>query len=381
MKPTAYLLATIAILLNVYRSGIYIRPTNTDTQVYFGVHVVAWILFSLILTWILKRVFTWRHWYTDKEKRAAWVYVQIVYVVIAGSFMRADVYMWFKILTATHIPTRDYIETYTTANLSQLRPTSTISLRADPDDAQSSTNDEITPNAGVLGATLAIEVLENGKPFVSGTGVYLGKGVVLTNHHVVEEFVNDPATYEALACVTLALNALPDCRHAVMPTPSTDGEYFGTPAFAAEQDLALLYFDKVLYDDNWVSWTQVPEEAYGTSEVSFSSYLHDYDGLKVGDRVYTIGYPDYGHNIAILTEGIVQGFIASEEEGKPLLVSDIKFASGNSGGPVFDREGKFVGIAVACYLMNDSDNCVAGIIIPLPTIEAWYTEVTTGVDT
>lgn len=372
MKTTAYLLAVIAVLLNIYRSGLYLRPTNTDTQVYFGVHVVAWVLFSLILTWVLRRVLLWRHWSMGKEKQIAWVYVQVLYLVIAGAF-----------IASTHLQSNSESdssnvygsELYTTADLSQ---SATIDIPSEQpsEDTTVVTVEEVQPDATVLGATILIEVDNNStEQYNAGTGVYLGGGVILTNYHVINELVTDPLNHNAYGCVTISLNADPDCKHTLSLTPSIEGRPVGTPLFDAQNDLALLYLNQVLIDDRLLSWTSVPLAEFGMREVQLSTYLDDYSDLAVGDKVYTVGYPSYSDGRSVQTSGVVLGFAEGASQDSPVFVSDINIAPGNSGGPVFNQGGKLIGIVVACFLKED-DSCGAGIIIPLPTVHAWYTRVT-----
>jgi len=76
--------------------------------------------------------------------------------------------------------------------------------------------------------------------------------------------------------------------------------------------------------------------------------LGDELALKQGDEVYAIGAPR-GLDLSI-TNGIVSGFRTVEDQF--LLQTTAAIAPGSSGGPLFNRDGRVVGVTTS--LLNDS---------------------------
>lgn len=76
--------------------------------------------------------------------------------------------------------------------------------------------------------------------------------------------------------------------------------------------------------------------------------LGDELALKQGDEVYAIGAPR-GLDLSI-TNGIVSGFRTIQDQF--LLQSTAAIAPGSSGGPLFDSDGKVIGVTTS--LLNDS---------------------------
>jgi tetratricopeptide (TPR) repeat protein len=70
--------------------------------------------------------------------------------------------------------------------------------------------------------------------------------------------------------------------------------------------------------------------------------------LKQGDEVYAIGAP-LGLDLSI-TNGIVSGFRSIEDQF--LLQTTAAIAPGSSGGPLFDRDGRVIGVTTSA--LNDS---------------------------
>ncbi len=72
----------------------------------------------------------------------------------------------------------------------------------------------------------------------------------------------------------------------------------------------------------------------------------DWRDLRIGQVVFAFGHPLGRRNHATL--GIVSGLRDSTWMGtsdRPLIQADLALAPGNSGGPVFDSEGRVIGIA------------------------------------
>ena len=84
--------------------------------------------------------------------------------------------------------------------------------------------------------------------------------------------------------------------------------------------------------------------------------LRDSSTLRVGEEVAAIGFPlgdriDYGLN---LRPSVAPGSVTAlrrDTKGRLIRIqSDVSIAPGNSGGPVIDRRGNVIGIAVSGYL-------------------------------
>jgi S1-C subfamily serine protease len=70
--------------------------------------------------------------------------------------------------------------------------------------------------------------------------------------------------------------------------------------------------------------------------------------VKVGQRMWVLGYPDVGGGGLTLSEGEVAGWSGVDgAAGKDFLKTDAAIRHGNSGGPVVDDQGRLVGIATA----------------------------------
>jgi S1-C subfamily serine protease len=67
--------------------------------------------------------------------------------------------------------------------------------------------------------------------------------------------------------------------------------------------------------------------------LEIASLTTNYDEIAFGDKIYVVGAPQVANNMPV-----------DILNGKMLFSAPI--TSGNSGGPVFDRNGKIIGIAV-----------------------------------
>lgn len=146
-------------------------------------------------------------------------------------------------------------------------------------------------------------------PYWSGSGVVVAPHVVLTARHVVEDAGEltietiDGRTYEAIAWVEDKKN-----------------------------DCGLIFFD--------------PRDPF-TNIAEFA----DSDELQLGDLVFTLGSP-YGKTLFnTVTFGIISGL----DRKIPyfgtcgLVTSDAAGNPGNSGGPIFNMQGRIIGIVVGTH--------------------------------
>ena len=70
--------------------------------------------------------------------------------------------------------------------------------------------------------------------------------------------------------------------------------------------------------------------------------------IKMGQRLWVLGYPDVGGGGLTLSTGEVEGWTGEDgAPGKDFIKTDASITHGNSGGPVVDDHGRLVGIAAA----------------------------------
>lgn len=85
----------------------------------------------------------------------------------------------------------------------------------------------------------------------------------------------------------------------------------------------------------------------------------------VGSDVYAIGTPVDATLYSTVSKGIVSGI--REENFKKLIQSDVNIQPGNSGGPLLDKNGTVVGIAVSGLTIN---NVAQGLNFFIPVGDA-----------
>jgi len=121
---------------------------------------------------------------------------------------------------------------------------------------------------------------------------------------------------------------------------------------------------KVLWFDTTLDMAVVKIEKTGLSSVE----LGNSDELMVGEPVVAIGNPMTLELERTVTQGVVSGLNRSItfDNGttiKPLIQTDASINSGNSGGPLFNAEGKVIGINTA--KMSSAEGL--GFSIPINT--------------
>lgn len=103
------------------------------------------------------------------------------------------------------------------------------------------------------------------------------------------------------------------------------------------------------------------------------------DVPAIGDDLYVSGAPWNVENRSLLTRGVVSKH--AEVEGLSYIYTDAGIAPGNSGGPVFNSDGKLVGITVAMQLTADKEPAHIGLVIPiLQALESVKVQARTAVD-
>lgn len=83
---------------------------------------------------------------------------------------------------------------------------------------------------------------------------------------------------------------------------------------------------------------------------------------SVGSEVYAIGSPLDEKFASTMTKGIISGY--REDNNKTLIQSDVSIRPGNSGGPLVDKSGHVVGIAVSGIIINQASQSI-NFFIPI----------------
>lgn len=168
-----------------------------------------------------------------------------------------------------------------------------------------------------------------------GSGfIYKSSGLVITNAHVVHfDKENRPSKN-----LMIVIDGKDYLAHVVQSTCS-----IGT-----QDDVALLQIDSNNY--------------FEELEIGHSNNVH------TGDEVFAIGNPK-GEGIAI-TRGIVSDASRETEVGQ-LLMSDVSINGGNSGGPLFNDEGKVIAICMGSRCEADNMNFFIPINHVLEIIHHW----------
>ena len=154
-------------------------------------------------------------------------------------------------------------------------------------------------------ASTVLVVMEdvNGQPISSGSGFFVGRGMIATNLHVVEGVFNGYVKQ-------VGMNKTYRIRSIV--------------AMNAQQDLAILK----------VSDIGAPILPLGNS-----------DELQIGEPVYAVGNPK-GYLEGTFTEGVVSGVREFQVDSKRIQIS-APVSEGSSGGPVLNSRGEVIGVAVS----------------------------------
>jgi S1-C subfamily serine protease len=162
-----------------------------------------------------------------------------------------------------------------------------------------------------------------------GTGFLTSDGYVITAYHVIEK----------------ASDIL--CR------PCTHPEFFELELIKSDRvhDIALLKPE--------IRWSEGIDIRLSTKQP------------KKGDLVFTLGYPLYYDGPEpILSVGFFSNL--EEKQGIRRLVINGAFNKGNSGGPLFDVQGRLLGIVVAKTLAEDPFLELAFQILENPQVELIY---------
>ncbi len=171
---------------------------------------------------------------------------------------------------------------------------------------------------------------------VTGTGFIVSSdGYILTNYHVVEYAVD--GTYP----LTVMLY---------------DGESYPATIVGYEgedSDIAVLKID---------------------AENLTPAALGDSSNIRVGERVYAVGNP-LGELDYTMTTGIISAMDREIDTGVSdsainMFQIDAAVNSGNSGGPVYDAQGRIIGVVTAKYSDTYEDMGIEGLGFAIPINDA-----------
>jgi S1-C subfamily serine protease len=188
-----------------------------------------------------------------------------------------------------------------------------------------------------------------------GSGVIVGgEGSILTNYHVIHD--KDGRLHDVFIVGRFsAPDRAPQLQCAGRPSRSK---------LQRELDLALIKCDMDLDGRAWSPtgsgiWATLPE-----------ARVVD---VKIGQRLWVLGYPDVGGGGLQLGHAEVEGWTGEEApQGKDFIKTNGSITHGNSGGPVIDDNGRLVGIAAAFRTRITANGGViemaqVGLVRPLQT--------------
>ncbi|MBA3463080.1 MAG: trypsin-like peptidase domain-containing protein [Deltaproteobacteria bacterium] len=204
------------------------------------------------------------------------------------------------------------------------------------------------------------------RPRGGGSGVVVGAdGSILTNYHVIHD--KDGRLHDVFVIGRFSQpDHAPQLWCAGRPSRSK---------LQREIDLALIKCDLDLDGRLWnprngTLWATLPEAR--TADV------------KMGQRLWVLGYPDVGGGGLTLSEGQVEGWTGEDgAAGKDFIKTDASITHGNSGGPVVDDHGRLVGIAAAYRTRTTPagglvESSQIGLVRPLSTANCLLATATVG---
>ena len=159
-----------------------------------------------------------------------------------------------------------------------------------------------------------------------GTGFNIDpEGIIITNHHVIEN---------ASRIIVRFPNGVP-CK---VITWESKPEY----------DLAVLHLEK--------------------SDLPYVTLQHEIP--LIGDQVMVVGNPLGLNNVVV--EGKVGAYLSIEDKAEQVFSIHAPIYPGNSGSPVYNQQGKVVGVVFATFKAdNDDSNEIIGLAMPVRELLAW----------
>jgi S1-C subfamily serine protease len=161
-----------------------------------------------------------------------------------------------------------------------------------------------------------------------GSGVIVGAdGSILTTYHVIAD--KNGRLHDAFVIGrSSSVDGVPQLVCAGRPSRSK---------LQRELDLALVKCDT---DLDGRTWTPADALVWPTLVETKPA------DVKIGQRIWVLGYPDTAGGGLNMSQGSVDGWTGQDgREGRDFLKVDAAISLGNSGGPVVDDQGRLVGIA------------------------------------
>jgi len=179
-----------------------------------------------------------------------------------------------------------------------------------------------------------------------GSGVIVGRdGSILTNYHVIHD--RNGRLHDVFVIGRFSdQDKAPQLECAGKPSRGK---------LQRELDLALIKCDLDLDGrttsptSGGATWTPLPEARAAD--------------VKIGQRIWVLGYPDVGGGGLTLSEGAVDGWSGVDgAAGKDFLKTDAAIRHGNSGGPVVDDYGRLLGIATAVRTKQNATGDIIEVV-------------------
>ena len=178
-----------------------------------------------------------------------------------------------------------------------------------PNSRRGSVYDSVNPSVVCVSTTA-------GNNLLFGSGFFISNTQVVTNYHVVAGIESGK----------------------VKLSDGTELNITGIAGYDRERDIAVLIVD-----------TEPLKDSEGFKGGVKTVSLGNSDNIRVGDRVYAIGYPQsyfIGNNVSTLTEGIISK-TSYMHEGYSYIQTTADITSGNSGGVLLNENGEVIGITTA----------------------------------
>jgi len=193
----------------------------------------------------------------------------------------------------------------------------------------------------------------------TGTGFLAGKGLILTNRHVVQAWEDDD-----LASLIRARGFRPKLKELLAYFPQTPQPFTLRPLeMMQDQDVAICSFETGATDLPTLPLEEQDGSIARGQPVVLLGYPSGLEGLKARvDKISRSGYLRMG-NVPYRTQlnelaagnkirpQSTQGHIS---DVTPQLVYDARTDEGGSGGPVFGSNGKVIGINQAIFLNSQA---------------------------
>ncbi len=204
------------------------------------------------------------------------------------------------------------------------------------------------------------------KPRGGGSGVVVGSdGSILTNYHVIHN--KDGKLHDVFVIGRFS-----------KPDQAPQLWCAGRPSrgkLDRELDLALIKCDLDLDGRAWnptigIVWATLPEGRIAD--------------VRMGQRLWVLGYPDVGGGGLTLSEGQVEGWTGEDNTaGRDFIRTDASITHGNSGGPVVNDLGQLVGIASAFRTRTVASGAVVetsqvGLVRPLSSASCLLANAAVG---